>query len=83
MSIIPGLTWQALLRGFAACLRDPGTGRLGTRPGTAAWPAACRAGTTVDGALKLYIRDPSAPPLTWQGDHELADALAGAKAILG
>lgn len=46
-------------------------------------PAACRARTTVDGALKLYIRDPSAPPLTWQGDHELADALVGVKAILG
>jgi uncharacterized protein (TIGR03083 family) len=46
-------------------------------------PAACRARTTVDGALKLYIRDPTAPPLTWQGDHELADALAGVKAILG
>jgi hypothetical protein len=46
-------------------------------------PAACHARTTVDGALKLYVRDPSAPPLTWQGDHELADALAGVKAILG
>lgn len=46
-------------------------------------PAACRAQTTVDGALKLYIRDPAAPPLTWQGDHELAGALAGVKAILG
>jgi len=46
-------------------------------------PAACHAHTTVDGALKLYIRDPSAPPLTWQGDHELADALAGVKTILG
>ena len=45
--------------------------------------AACRARTTVDGALKLYARDPSAPPLTWQGDDELAEALAGVKAVLG
>jgi hypothetical protein len=35
------------------------------------------------GALKLYIRDPSAPSLTWRGDQELAHALAGVKAILG
>lgn len=46
-------------------------------------PAACLARTTVDGALKLYIRDLSAPPLTWQGDREIASALAGVKAILG
>ena len=46
-------------------------------------PAACRARTTVDGALMLYVRDPSAPPLTWQGDQELAEALAGVKAVLG
>jgi hypothetical protein len=39
--------------------------------------------TTVDGALRLYVRDPSAPPLTWQGDHELAEALAEVKAVLG
>src|ERR1700750_713553 len=38
---------------------------------------------TVDGAPKLSVRDPSAPPLTWQGDRELADALAGVKAVLG
>jgi uncharacterized protein (TIGR03083 family) len=44
---------------------------------------ACHARTTVEGALKLYARDPSAPPLTWQGDHELAEALAGVKAVLG
>ena len=43
----------------------------------------CQARTTVDGALKLYVRDPSAPPLAWQGDRELADALAGVKAVLG
>jgi uncharacterized protein (TIGR03083 family) len=54
---------------------------LDTTPPTG--PVACRARTTVDGALKLYIRDPSASPLTWQGDRELADALAGVKAILG
>jgi hypothetical protein len=52
-------------------------------PAQSAWPAACQARTTVDGALKLYTRDPTAPPLTWQGDHELAQALAGAKAVLG
>ena len=48
-----------------------------------AGPVACRARTTVDGALKLYIRDPSAPTLTWEGDREIAEALAGVKAILG
>jgi hypothetical protein len=37
----------------------------------------------VAGALKLYARDPSAPPLTWQGDREIAGALAGVKAVLG
>jgi hypothetical protein len=37
----------------------------------------------VDSALKLYARDPSAPALTWQGDDELAAALAGVKAVLG
>lgn len=46
-------------------------------------PAACHARTTVDGALKLYVRDPSAPPLTWHGDEELAHALAEVKAVLG
>jgi len=46
-------------------------------------PAACHARTTVDGALKLYARDPSASPLRWQGDRELADALARVKAVLG
>ena len=52
-------------------------------PGRVAGPAACHARTTVDGALKLYARDPSAPPLTWEGDSELADALSGVKAVLG
>jgi hypothetical protein len=46
-------------------------------------PVACQARTTVGGALGLYIRDPSAPSLTWQGDPEIAAALAGVKAILG
>jgi uncharacterized protein (TIGR03083 family) len=46
-------------------------------------PAACQACTTVDGALKLYTRDPAAPPLAWHGDHEIATALAGVKAVLG
>jgi uncharacterized protein (TIGR03083 family) len=45
--------------------------------------AACQARTTVDGALKLYARDPAAPPLAWHGDRELAGALAGVKAVLG
>ena len=52
-------------------------------PAPRAGPVACRARTTVVGALKLYIRDPSAPALNWQGDSELAEALAGVKAILG
>jgi uncharacterized protein (TIGR03083 family) len=52
-------------------------------PAQPASPAACHARTTVDGALKLYVRDPTAPPLTWQGDQELAHALAGVKAVLG
>ena len=52
-------------------------------PAPPARPAACQARTTVDGALKLYARDPSAPPLTWHGDHEIAGALAGVKAVLG
>lgn len=48
-----------------------------------AGPAACHARTTVEGALKLYARDPAAPELAWQGDQELAAALAGVKAVLG
>jgi hypothetical protein len=52
-------------------------------PAPPAQPAACLARTTVNGALKRYIRDPSAPPLIWRGGHEIADALAGVKAILG
>jgi uncharacterized protein (TIGR03083 family) len=51
--------------------------------GPVADAAACHARISVEGALKLYARDPSAPPLSWQGDPELADALAGVKAVLG
>jgi hypothetical protein len=40
-------------------------------------------GTTVEGALKLHVRNASAPRLAWQGDPELADALAPVKAVLG
>jgi uncharacterized protein (TIGR03083 family) len=46
-------------------------------------PAACHARTTVAGAIKLYTQDPSAPPLTWHGDPQLAHALSHVKAVLG
>jgi len=52
-------------------------------PAPPARAAACQARTTAAGALKLYARDPSAPSLTWQGDREIAGALAGVKAVLG
>jgi uncharacterized protein (TIGR03083 family) len=52
-------------------------------PASPSRPAACLARTTVDGALKLFTRDPSAPQLTWQGDNEIASALARVKAVLG
>jgi uncharacterized protein (TIGR03083 family) len=68
-----GGTWQVV--------RTPSGWELD--PAQPARPAACHARTTVDGALKLYVRDPSAPPLTWQGDPELAHALARVKAVLG
>jgi cytochrome P450 len=69
-------------------VRSAGGWELETAPVTGAaasvaGAAACRARTTVDGALKLYARDPSAPALSWQGDDELAAALAGVKAVLG
>jgi uncharacterized protein (TIGR03083 family) len=51
--------------------------------GRPAGPAACEASTTVDGAIKLYTRDPAAPPLSWRGDPELAGALSQVKAVLG
>ena len=44
---------------------------------------ACHARTSVEGALKLYARDASAPPLVWEGDAEVADALGRVKAVLG
>ena len=62
-------------------VRSAGGWELETAP--AAGAAACHARTTVDGALKLYARDPGAPALSWQGDDELAFALAGVKAVLG
>jgi uncharacterized protein (TIGR03083 family) len=43
----------------------------------------CEVATTADGALKLYVRDASAPPLDWRGDPELAKAISKAKAVLG
>lgn len=46
-------------------------------------PPSCEVLTTVDGAIKLYARDPAAPPLMRRGDPDLADALSRAKAILG
>jgi uncharacterized protein (TIGR03083 family) len=46
-------------------------------------PPACEIRTTVAGAIKLYARDPAAPPLTVRGDPELADALSRTKAVLG
>ena len=49
----------------------------------AAGPVACQVRTTVGGALKRYARDPSAPAPTWQGDDEIAEAVAGVKAVLG
>jgi uncharacterized protein (TIGR03083 family) len=62
-------------------VRAAGGWELGLAPVDGA--VVCHARTTVDGALKLYARDPSAPALTWQGDGELAAALAGVKAVLG
>jgi hypothetical protein len=52
-------------------------------PGRPDRPPACLARTTVDDAVKRYVRNPSAAGLTWQGDAEIAAALAGVKAILG
>jgi uncharacterized protein (TIGR03083 family) len=46
-------------------------------------PAACAVRTTVAGAVKRYVRDPAAPPLDWDGDAELAAAVAQVKAVLG
>lgn len=46
-------------------------------------PAACEVRTTVDGAIRSFVRDPEAPPFTWQGDQQLAKALSQAKAIIG
>jgi len=48
-----------------------------------AGPADCELRTTIDGAIQSLVRDPAAPPLTWRGDPELAQAVSRAKAILG
>ena len=45
--------------------------------------AACEVRTTVDAAIRTFVRDPAAPPFTWRGDRELAGAVSGAKAVLG
>lgn len=45
-----------------------------------AGPVACAVRTTVAGAVKRYVRDPPAPPLVWDGDAELAAAVAQVKA---
>jgi uncharacterized protein (TIGR03083 family) len=46
-------------------------------------PPACEARTTVAGAIKLYARDPAAPPLAGRGDPALTGALSRVKAVLG
>lgn len=46
-------------------------------------PPSCEVRTTVAGAIKLYARDPAAPPLARHGDSELAEALGRVKAVLG
>jgi len=51
--------------------------------GPPAQPPSCEVATTVDGAIKLYARDPAAPQLRRRGDPELAEALATARAVLG
>ncbi len=48
-----------------------------------AGPPACQVRTSTDGALKLYVRDPTAPPLDCQGDRDLGVAIGRVKAILG
>ena len=70
-----------MLRGFAAWLRDPGTGRLGTRPGTAR--PARRVPRRHHGGRSSSTSGPKRATFDLQGDRELADALAGAKAIPG
>ena len=44
---------------------------------------ACEVRTSVDGALKLFVRDANVPALNWRGDRELASAVERAKAVLG
>jgi uncharacterized protein (TIGR03083 family) len=66
-------------------VRVPGGWSLSAEAAGGAGPAsaACRVRTTVDGALKLYARDPAAPALSVDGDEELAAALGEVKAVLG
>jgi hypothetical protein len=52
-------------------------------PASPAGPVACHVRTTVDDALRLYVREPGALTLNCEGDRELAEALFGVKAILG
>jgi uncharacterized protein (TIGR03083 family) len=44
---------------------------------------ACEVRTTLEGALRLFVRDPAAPALAWKGDPELARAVERTKAVLG
>jgi uncharacterized protein (TIGR03083 family) len=52
-------------------------------PASPAGSVACHVRTTVDDALRLYVREPGSLTLNWEGDRELAEALFGVKAILG
>jgi uncharacterized protein (TIGR03083 family) len=45
--------------------------------------AACEVRTTVGAAIRTFVRDPAAPAFAWRGDRELAEAVSGARAILG
>jgi uncharacterized protein (TIGR03083 family) len=67
-----GGTWFAV--------RNVGSWELQQEPGA---EVTCDVRTSVEGALKLLVRDPSAPPLAFSGDPDLAAAVANAKAVLG
>jgi hypothetical protein len=68
-----GGSWYLLRRGDGWQLGD-----TGPPP-----PPACAVRTSVAGAIKLYARDPTAPPLVRRGDPALAGALSQVKAVLG
>ena len=68
-----GGTWQ-VARAAAGWELDPATRPGPPRLAQPGLPAACQVRTTVDGALRRYIRDPSAPPLTWHGDLDYSRA---------